>query len=152
VARWVLGPLGVARLVWRAELGNHASRLVAERIGVRGEGVLRRSARNPEGELAGMWGGSLLPGGLLGPGQGADPVRTLRARTFTGDQPVLPVVTDAGEEITLRPGTAGDIADVVAAFQDPESIRWTVAPDPYREADARSYWIDEVVPGQWRRG
>ncbi|MFF4830864.1 GNAT family N-acetyltransferase [Streptomyces sp. NPDC001315] len=59
-ARWAFTRLGVDRVEWRAEVGNHASRAVAENTGFTIEGTLR-SAINNKGVRRDCWVGSLLP-------------------------------------------------------------------------------------------
>lgn len=41
----------------------------------------------------------------------------------------------------LRPWRDSDVAELVAACQDPEISRWTAVPHPYRETDARAYLL-----------
>ncbi|HEX2771254.1 MAG TPA: GNAT family N-acetyltransferase [Micromonosporaceae bacterium] len=60
VARWAFEFLDVRRLVWQAEVGNHASRLVALRAGFGVDGRLRLADPHPQGTSDG-WIGSLLP-------------------------------------------------------------------------------------------
>ncbi|WP_437069887.1 GNAT family N-acetyltransferase [Streptomyces sp. enrichment culture] len=62
-ARWAFTALAVDRLEWRAEVGNLASRAVAERVGFVLEGTLR-SALNNRGVRRDCWVGSLLPSDL----------------------------------------------------------------------------------------
>ncbi len=62
-SRWAFTALGVDRLEWRAEVGNTASRSVAENTGFTVEGTLR-SALNNNGTLRDCWVGSLLPSDL----------------------------------------------------------------------------------------
>lgn len=62
-ARWAFTEVAVDRLEWRAEVGNHASRAVAERAGFTVEGILR-SAINNKGVRRDCWVGSLLPSDL----------------------------------------------------------------------------------------
>ncbi|KUN01556.1 acetyltransferase [Streptomyces yokosukanensis] len=61
--RWIFTEVGVDRVEWRAEVGNHASRAVAERAGFTIEGTLR-SAINNKGVRRDCWVGSLLPSDL----------------------------------------------------------------------------------------
>ncbi|MFD7990480.1 GNAT family N-acetyltransferase [Streptomyces mexicanus] len=62
-ARWSFTRLAVDRLEWRAEVGNTASRAVAERVGFTVEGVLRCALDN-QGVRRDCWVGSLLPSDL----------------------------------------------------------------------------------------
>ena len=62
-ARWAFTRMSVDRLEWRAEVGNKASRAVAERAGFTLEGILR-SALNNKGVRRDCWVGSLLPSDL----------------------------------------------------------------------------------------
>ena len=43
------------------------------------------------------------------------------------------------EQIVLRPFEDGDVPAVAAACRDPEIARWTAAPSPYTEEDARAF-------------
>ncbi|MEV0097123.1 GNAT family N-acetyltransferase [Streptomyces sp. NPDC050738] len=63
LARWAFTTLGTGRLEWRAEVGNDASRAVAERAGFRIEGVLRAGLLHRD-SLRDAWLGALLPGDL----------------------------------------------------------------------------------------
>ncbi len=63
VARWAFTERAVDRLEWRAEVGNRASRAVAERAGFTMEGTLR-SALNNKGVRRDCWIASLLPSDL----------------------------------------------------------------------------------------
>ncbi|MFE0446365.1 GNAT family N-acetyltransferase [Streptomyces fungicidicus] len=62
-SRWAFTRMSVDRVEWRAEVGNTASRAVAERAGFTVEGVLRSSLNN-KGVLRDCWVGSLLPSDL----------------------------------------------------------------------------------------
>ncbi|MFI1013375.1 GNAT family N-acetyltransferase [Streptomyces sp. NPDC020965] len=68
LARWTFTGLGAARLEWRAEVGNTASRAVAEKAGFVVEGELRAGMLN-NGTMRDVWVGALLPSdlGLTGP-------------------------------------------------------------------------------------
>lgn len=144
-ARWAFDKLGVQRLVWHAEVGNHASRLVAARIGCQFEGTLRATPHPRDGRPVDLWVGSLLPGELTTATVGAR-----RAATFMAAQPELTAKSPGGP-ITLRAPTARDIDAVVAAARDPESVRWTTVPDPYRRADAE-WFVTHHIPQKWARG
>ncbi|QFQ97865.1 GNAT family N-acetyltransferase [Streptomyces phaeolivaceus] len=63
VARWSFTALGLDRLEWRAEVGNTASRAVAEHSGFHLEGTLR-SALDNNGTRRDCWLASLLPSDL----------------------------------------------------------------------------------------
>ncbi|GGY06273.1 GNAT family N-acetyltransferase [Streptomyces minutiscleroticus] len=60
VCRWAFTRIAADRVEWRAEVGNGASRAVAERAGFRVEGVLRAGIVN-KGTRRDCWVGSLLP-------------------------------------------------------------------------------------------
>jgi RimJ/RimL family protein N-acetyltransferase len=62
-ARWAFTHLGIDRVEWRAEVGNTASRAVAEHAGFTLEGTLR-SAINNKGVRRDCWLASLLPSDL----------------------------------------------------------------------------------------
>ncbi|GGX27392.1 GNAT family N-acetyltransferase [Streptomyces chryseus] len=63
VAHWAFTSAGVERLEWRAEIGNDASRAVAERAGFVVEGVQRSGIAN-KGVRRDGWIGALLPSDL----------------------------------------------------------------------------------------
>ncbi|MER6960952.1 MULTISPECIES: GNAT family N-acetyltransferase [unclassified Streptomyces] len=62
-SRWAFTTLRVDRVEWRAEIGNTASRAVAENAGFTLEGTLR-SAINNKGVRRDCWLASLLPSDL----------------------------------------------------------------------------------------
>ncbi|MFJ5263482.1 GNAT family N-acetyltransferase [Streptomyces sp. NPDC088387] len=62
-SRWAFVHARMDRVEWRAEVGNLASRAVAEKAGFTVEGVLR-AAMNNHGVLRDVWVGSLLPSDL----------------------------------------------------------------------------------------
>ncbi|MER7184706.1 GNAT family N-acetyltransferase [Streptomyces hyaluromycini] len=62
-ARWAFTRMAIDRVEWRAEVGNHSSRAVAERAGFTVEGTLRSSLNN-KGVRRDCWVGSLLPSDL----------------------------------------------------------------------------------------
>jgi RimJ/RimL family protein N-acetyltransferase len=63
VGRHAFENLGVQRLEWYANVGNVASRRVAEKVGFTVEGTLRRGL-DQRGTRVDAWIGSLLPGEL----------------------------------------------------------------------------------------
>ncbi|NEB06103.1 GNAT family protein [Streptomyces sp. SID13726] len=62
-SRWAFTELSVDRVEWRAEVGNRASRAVAERAGFVVEGVLRAGIVH-QGVRRDCWTGALLPSDL----------------------------------------------------------------------------------------
>jgi len=150
VATWAFAQLGLDRLTWSAEIGNHPSRLVALRAGFHIGGE-QRMAQPHVGGRREAWVGSLLPGEVTGEtperyAPGSLPVR--RARIFGSPVPALPL---AGTPGRLRALDAGDLPAVTAACRDPESARWTSIPVPYEPADAE-FFVHDHLPGQWARG
>ena len=63
VSRWAFTHLSIDRVEWRAEVGNHASRAVAQRAGFVMEGVLRAAIIH-RGVRRDSWVGALLPSDL----------------------------------------------------------------------------------------
>lgn len=158
VARWAFDQLGMRRLIWQAEIGNHASRLVALRAGFRVDGRLRLAAPHPCGGPDG-WIGSLLPGevppadasadGSKGPA-GPGSLVARRAAVFGRAQPVL-FATAGADEIQLRAPEERDLDQIVLACRDPESVRWTTVPDPYQPHDAE-FFVHHLGPTIWAHG
>ncbi|MEU7608792.1 GNAT family N-acetyltransferase [Micromonospora sp. NPDC049204] len=152
VARWSFDTLGLRRLIWHAEVGNHASRLVALRAGFRIDGRLRL-ANPPTRSDADGWIGSLLPGEVPEPGAtgpaGPGTLAARRAAVFGRPQPTLFATVGAGE-LRLRPMEEQDLDAVVETCRDPESIRWTTVPDPYERADAQGF--QAYGQDTWARG
>ncbi|WBB64844.1 GNAT family N-acetyltransferase [Micromonospora sp. WMMD812] len=152
VARWAFDSLKLRRLIWQAEVGNHASRLVALRAGFRVEGRLRLADPAPDGRADG-WIGSLLPAEVPAVGEpgpaGPGTVEALRAAVFGRPQPTL-FATAGPTELRLRPVEERDLDAIVGACRDPETIRWTTVPDPYERADAEAFLA--FVRGTWAAG
>ncbi|SBT52280.1 GNAT family N-acetyltransferase [Micromonospora auratinigra] len=153
VARWAFDALKLRRLIWQAEIGNHASRLVALRAGFRVSGELRLADPHVGGRPEG-WVGSLLPHELAAPGEpvryGPETLEARRAAVFGRPQPVL-FADAAGTELRLRPMEERDLDAIVATCRDEETVRWTSVPHPYQRADAVSY-LHDVGPAAWARG
>ncbi|GAA3347796.1 hypothetical protein GCM10020358_63930 [Amorphoplanes nipponensis] len=61
ICRWGFAELGLHRIEWRAEVGNDASRRVAEKAGFTVEGLLRQALRTAGGRRD-CWVGSLVKG------------------------------------------------------------------------------------------
>ncbi|MEO3778141.1 GNAT family N-acetyltransferase [Micromonospora sp. B11E3] len=151
VARWAFDALKLRRLIWQAEIGNHASRLVALRSGFRVEGELRLACPAPGGRREG-WIGSLFPDELPGP---ADPgpagsVEARRTAVFGRPQPTL-FATVRGAELRLRPMEERDLDAIVRTCRDPHTIAWTTVPAPYERAHAEGFKRD-FAEAAWARG
>lgn len=154
VARWAFDDLGTARLRWHAQPGNHASRLVAWRLGFRMEGTLRQHYLERDGRRTDAWVAALLPGELLAsaadsPAAPGSP-RARQAGTFMAAPPVL--AAKAGtEELRLRAPAGRDVDAIMAACQDAESARWTTVPQPYRRSHAEAF-VHEHAARRWAHG
>jgi RimJ/RimL family protein N-acetyltransferase len=150
VATWAFSFFGLSQLIWTAELGNHAARLVALRAGVQITGEHRLVRPGQESHPL-CWIGSLQPGEVTGETPERYATGSLvarRAAVFGSPVPDLPLVSGAGR---LRGWRDTDVADATLACQDPESARWTAIPMPYGHTDAEFY-IHQHVPMQWARG
>lgn len=64
VCEWAFTDLGLARVKWRAQVGNGASRRVAEKAGFTMEGLLRGDITQ-RGQRRDAWIAGLIPGDLL---------------------------------------------------------------------------------------
>ncbi|MEU1757762.1 GNAT family N-acetyltransferase [Micromonospora sp. NPDC005223] len=153
LARWAFDALKLRRLIWQAEIGNHASRLVALRAGFRIDGELRLAHPSPGGRPEG-WIGSLLPGEVAAAGEpipyGPDTLQARRAAVFGRPQPVL-FATAGDTELRLRAPEERDLPEVTRTCQDEQTVRWTTVPHPYRSEHAEGYLRDLVRPA-WARG
>ncbi|MGC4809127.1 GNAT family N-acetyltransferase [Micromonospora sp. DT228] len=152
VARWSFDTLGLRRLIWQAEVGNHASRLVALRAGFRIDGRLRLANPATRSDADG-WIGSLLPGEVPAPGEtgpaGPGTLAARRAAVFGRPQPTL-FATAGAVELRIRPMEEQDLDAVVQTCRDPETVRWTTVPDPYEHADAQGFRV--YAESAWARG
>ncbi|MFU8849690.1 GNAT family N-acetyltransferase [Micromonospora sp. SL1-18] len=153
VARWAFDVRKLRRLIWQAEIGNHASRLVGLRAGFRIEGELRLAMPAAGGRREG-WLGSLLPGEVPAPGEpgpaGPDTLEARRAAVFGRPQPVL-LATVGATELRLRPMAERDLDEVVTTCQDEQTVRWTSVPHPYQREHADGY-LHDVARAAWARG
>jgi RimJ/RimL family protein N-acetyltransferase len=149
VALWCFEVLKLRRLAWRIEVGNHGSKLVAERIGFRFDGVQRAALPGRDSSLVDMWYGVALPGEITqtppawvasgAPG-------ALRAATFGA--PPERLTGGPGSPVTLRWVADRDIDDIHATCADPESARWTTVPVPYLRDNAADF-VKRRAPRQW---
>jgi len=128
LCRWALAGLGLQRLEARVEVGNSASRRVAEKAGFTLEGVARASGSY------GTW------------------VLSRLAADVERDTARIPAYADRSDGVvTLRRWRSADAADVARACADAETARWLPVPVPYDLA-AGQWYVDAVVPGQWADG
>ncbi|WP_137293193.1 GNAT family N-acetyltransferase [Nocardioides dongxiaopingii] len=127
---WGFGERDVQTVVWRANVGNWASRKLAWRLGFRVDGVLRHSQVS-RGALVDAWVGTLL----------ADEPRSPTTRWLTS-----PVLEGAG--VRLRPVGEDDVPRVVEACSDPRTQHWLGAmPSPYTAEHALG-WIEASTEKQ----
>ena len=133
LCRWAFGAAGLHRLTAQVEVGNWASRALAEKAGFTVEGVLR-DVPAPGGRRADTWLASLLA---------TDEVRDRRAL------PSLGRPTDG--VVALRHLREADVPAVQRACDDAGSARWLPLPVPYTERDARA-WALGLVPMEWAQG
>lgn len=153
VSRWAFTDLGLRQIGWRAAVGNHTSRLVAQRLGVRIDGARRGEAIDRDGRLVDCWVGSLRPDELTVDdpavyARGSSIAR--RAATFMGAQPRLEFTTEAGRPAALRAPTGTDIDVIYRYWQDAEIQRWTSVPVPYRREHAVGFL--DYAAQMWGRG
>jgi RimJ/RimL family protein N-acetyltransferase len=121
---WCFDEAQVAVVHWRAHVGNTASRRAAWRAGFTFDGTTP-ALLFERGRLVDAWVGHLLPG--------------------DDDRPrtpwlVAPQVT--GQRARLRPWRESDVQRTVEACSDKRTRFWLPhLPQPYTEADARSYLV-----------
>ncbi len=120
---WGFAQRGEQTVVWRANVGNWASRKLAWRLGFSLDGVLRRS-HVFRGELTDAWVGTLVAGEPTQP---------------SGRWLQVPVLE--GDGLRLRPFTEADAPRVVEACSDETTQHWLGRmPSPYTADDALA-WI-----------
>jgi RimJ/RimL family protein N-acetyltransferase len=126
---WGFGRMGLETIIWRADVGNWASRKLAWRLGFSLDGVLRGSQFS-RGRLVDAWVGTLLRG---------DPREPSR-RWFT-----VPVLE--GDGLRLRPFRSDDVDRIVEACSDERTRQWLGRlPAPFGEAEARC-WLGRQEEG-----
>lgn len=153
VCRWAFSELQLRQIRWRAEVGNHASRLVALRIGVRIDGVNRGELVGRDGRLSDAWVGALRPDELTTSDPQAyapDSMAARQAAVFSAAQPRLAGTTDSGRPVALRAPTAADVDGLYTKWQDAEVQRWTSVPVPYRREHAEGFIVH--ASETWRHG
>lgn len=148
-AEFAFTTLGAARLEWNAIVGNHLSRLLAQRLGFQMEGTAR-SRSDQRGTRVDQWIGAMLPGELraLDDPPPDYPLLKRRAVLFSGAQPSLDT---AIEGLRLRPLRTGDIDRIMETARDETTKRWTTVPRPYERSHAE-FFVDTVGAGNWRGG
>jgi RimJ/RimL family protein N-acetyltransferase len=150
VAAWAFAYFGLDRLTWLAEVGNHASRLVALRAGFQIAGESRLPGANVKGRRE-AWLGTLLPGEITAETPQRYATGSLvaqRAARFGAPVPMLPLDGMAGH---LRRWREEDLDAVTQTCQDPDTERFTSVPAPYRRTDAE-WFLRDLVQVEWGRG
>ncbi len=121
---WGFAEQGLQTVIWRAKVGNWASRKLAWRLGFSLDGVLRHSHAHRDA-LVDAWVGTLL----------ADEAREPRGRWL------VPVPL-AGDGVVLRRLRADDVPRIVEACSDERTQHWLgQMPSPYTDASART-WLE----------
>lgn len=119
---WGFAEQGVQTVVWRAHVGNWASRKLAWRVGFSFDGTIRRYLPQ-RGELRDGWVGTLL----------ATDDRLPRGTWL--DVPLL-----EAEGVRLRPWRESDVPRIVEACSDARTRQWLGRlPDPYDAGEARAW-------------
>ncbi|MEO9325840.1 GNAT family N-acetyltransferase [Nocardioides sp. C4-1] len=123
---WGFATQGIETVVWRADVGNWASRKLAWRLGFHLDGVLRGSQFS-RGRLVDAWVGTLLAGDERTPSG-----RWLSAPELTGEEP--------DHEVRLRALRDDDVPRIVEACSDERTRRWLGrTPSPYGPGEARAF-------------
>lgn len=133
LCRWAFATLDLERLVWFAEVGNWASRSVAEKCGFTVAGVLRRELPGRDGRVDG-WQATLLHG---------EEVVDRRAL------PSRVELTDG--VVALRRWQPSDAVEVARACDDPLTAQWLPVPAPYTLEDGTIY-VSQLTPSLWADG
>jgi RimJ/RimL family protein N-acetyltransferase len=124
LVEWGFADRGARVLVWRANVGNWASRRLAWRVGFTLEGTVRGLLAQ-RGELRDGWVGTLLATDRREPGT-----------------PWLAVPQLEAEGLTLRAWRRSDVPRIVEACSDVRTQAWLgTMPDPYDEAAAYA-WLE----------
>jgi RimJ/RimL family protein N-acetyltransferase len=141
VVRFGHEKINLHRVNWYADLPNHASRLVALRIGFRMEGIVRAHLAGRDGGFDDAWAAAVLPGevtDITPAAYASGSVAARRAGVFGRPQPRLELPGGSA----LRPLDECDADALVRASADPETARWTTTPTPYGPLDALGFIRD----------
>ncbi|WP_018348877.1 GNAT family N-acetyltransferase [Longispora albida] len=145
VLRWGFEDLRLIRIGWRAEIGNHASRRVAEAAGFRYEGRARQAVLSQDGELADAWIAAITARDWTAYQHGFPMPEPQGSRVFEGGQPVL-----TSGKVTLRPMRPSDAPGLAATAADPLTQEFTGMRDMSLENAER--YIAGKGPTLWRLG
>jgi len=119
VCRYAFETLSAQRIEWQAAVGNHASRAVAERVGIQIEGIARNRLVLDQ-HPTDSWFGSLLPGDappssprsvFAEPVELSDPPLTLLSPTSVSEDWVI----DAYRDAAIRQWNPSDVTDADSA-------------------------------------
>lgn len=122
LVEWGFEERDLRTVVWRANVGNWASRRLAWRVGFSVDGTVRQWLPQ-RGELRDGWVGTLLRGEPREP------------RTTWLESPVI-----EGDGVRLRPFGPDDVERIVEGHADAGSQFWLPwLPRPYTRADALAY-------------
>jgi RimJ/RimL family protein N-acetyltransferase len=120
---WGFRELGLARIEWRAHVGNLASRWVAERVGFVFEGTQRQRLVQ-RGIRRDAWVGGLQPGDL----RSVDPPTALAPEVRT-------------EGLLLGPWREQDAPQVLEIAEDPDTRAWSGSMRAMRTLDDAREWM-----------
>lgn len=149
VITWAFDVVGCPRVEWDAIVGNHASRLLALKLGFTMTGR-QRASLDQRGERRDTWTGDLLPGELRATPPPRYDVARARAVAFGGEQPVLETSVPG---LRLRPMLEEDTDALVRMCGDAEAQQWITTPVPYERSHAEWYlgfgrrsWLEGAGP------
>lgn len=147
-AKFAFEDLGIQRLTFEAKVGNHVSRLIAQRLGFRFEGVARAAAMQRQTPID-LWRAAMLPGELRELDDPPDGYALSRQRAEVLTQPQPRLITSLAD-LTIRPLRSDDVDLLVEACRDPENLRWTTIPLNYDKSMAEGFVAEGA--NMWRDG
>jgi RimJ/RimL family protein N-acetyltransferase len=152
ITDWTFETLHLRRLAIGTMVGNLPSRRIACALGYRPEALFRSYRQMGEWRtdcvsyslLREEWQSRLAAGDSDGslPDDALLPALAAARTDYPIVTPTLPTAPPplGDGAIVLRPYTEADVADMVRACSDPETLRWlTALPTPYTDADAREF-------------